>query len=162
MVQTTENCRILESLFHATYTDVLRASVKLATSCAAIPKPCITSPQMLIQITVGNGMNGAGPIREKPIITRMHPATVATWRIPYLFYLYQRLHTHMMRSKSESNSSQGELNTCTREEPQTWLIFTKLPWDANTCRKSNPTPARLMHTSRHWWRTSAPARRGSS
>lgn len=58
--------------------DVLKASVKLATSWAAMPKPWVTRPQMVIQITVGYGMNGAGPTREKPIITRMHPATVAT------------------------------------------------------------------------------------
>jgi len=58
--------------------DVRRASVKLATSCAAMPKPWITRPRIVIQILVAAGMNGAGPTREKPTITIAQPAIVAT------------------------------------------------------------------------------------
>lgn len=58
--------------------DVLKASVKLATSCAAIPKPWTTKPQIVIQSRVGHGIKGAGPTNINPITTRIQPATVAT------------------------------------------------------------------------------------
>lgn len=63
-----------------TYIDVLNASVKLATSCAAMPKPWTTRPQIVIQNVVEHGMKGAGPTKQNPTTTRMHPATVATWK----------------------------------------------------------------------------------
>lgn len=72
----------------ATYIDVRKASVKLATSWAAMPKPWITRPLIDIQIMVGDGMNGAGPTNEKPIITRKQPATVATWGASWFLFFF--------------------------------------------------------------------------
>lgn len=68
----------MQNYSYTTYMDVRKASVKLATSWAAMPKPWITRPLMVIQIIVGDGMNGAGPTKQKPTITRKQPAAVAT------------------------------------------------------------------------------------
>lgn len=58
--------------------DILRASVKLATSWAAMPKPWIIRPVMVTHRIVPKGRIGAGPIRLNPMTTRTQPATVAT------------------------------------------------------------------------------------
>lgn len=61
-----------------TYINVLKASVKLATSCADMPKPWTTRPQMVIHNIVWLGIKGAGPTKQNPTTTKRHPATVAT------------------------------------------------------------------------------------
>uniref|UniRef100_A0A8D8UB90 Uncharacterized protein n=1 Tax=Cacopsylla melanoneura TaxID=428564 RepID=A0A8D8UB90_9HEMI len=57
---------------------VLKASVKEATSWAAIPRPWITRPTIVNQRTVSLGTKGAGPIKLNPTARRTQPITVTT------------------------------------------------------------------------------------